>query len=70
MNWFKYEKQSDFVTDFVGEEIDVYKKSKINAFNRVKKFIYTPGKRQYLVESSKVGAGTTKFISGEFDKEI
>lgn len=69
-NQYKNNIFRDFVTDFVGEEIDVYKQSKINAFNRVKKFIYTPGKRQYLVESSKVGAGITKFISGEFDKEI
>ena len=60
----------NFVTNYIGSEKDVYLQSKINSFNREKKFIYTPSKRQYLVESSKVGNGAIKYISGEFDKEI
>jgi len=59
-----------FIYTYTGEEKNIYRDSKINAYNRTKKFFYTPGKRQFLVESNKVGTGSIKFISGEYDKEI
>ena len=59
-----------YVLDCLGENKDIYMDSKKRSWIKGAKFNYVPGKRKHIIDSSKIGTGWIRDISGEFNKEI
>ena len=60
----------EFILECLGTEKNIYRDNKIKQWKREKKFLYIPAKRPHLSSGDKVGPGTVRFISGEFEKII